>query len=126
LEPLFFTIVVLTALDSFCSWFNLLLPSFLSSYVSQDELAEQTLKATCRKFSGSAKVWLRHISWLLTKDRADAARKVLDKSFTALPQRKHIKASLLYTTTGSVSRQLRAHCLQAWTSQNWLCCVYGV
>ncbi len=59
----------------------------------QDELAEQTLKAVCRKFSTSAKVWLRHVSWLLTKDRADAARKVMDKSFDALPQRKHIKAS---------------------------------
>ena len=57
----------------------------------QDELAEQTLKAMCRKFSESAKMWLRHITWLLTKDRADAARKVLDKSFAALPQRKHIK-----------------------------------
>lgn len=45
----------------------------------------------CRKFSESAKIWLRHITWLLTKDRADAARKVLDKSFAALPQRKHIK-----------------------------------
>ena len=61
----------------------------------QDELAEQTLKAMCRKFSTSAKVWLRHVCWLLTKDRADAARKVMDKSFDALPQRKHIKASAL-------------------------------
>ncbi len=61
----------------------------------QDELAEQTLKAVCRKFSTSAKVWLRHISWLLTKDRGDAARKVMDKSFDVLPQRKHIKASVL-------------------------------
>lgn len=60
-------------------------------YAVQDELAEQTLKAMCRKFSESAKMWLRHISWLLTRDRADAARKVLDRSFTALPQRKHIK-----------------------------------
>ncbi|KAL0048743.1 hypothetical protein WJX82_009925 [Trebouxia sp. C0006] len=58
---------------------------------NKDELAEQTLKAVCRKFSTSAKVWLRHISWLLTKDRADAARKVMDKSFDVLPQRKHIK-----------------------------------
>ena len=58
---------------------------------SQDELAEQTLKAMCRKFSGSAKIWLRNISWLLSKDRAEAARKALDRSFTALPQRKHIK-----------------------------------
>lgn len=80
------------------------LPFFsLTSYVIislvcglyQDELAEQTLKAVCRKFSTSAKVWLRHISWLLSKDRADAARKVMDKSFDALPQRKHIKASAL-------------------------------
>ena len=58
---------------------------------SQDELAEQTLKAMCRKFSGSAKIWLRNISWLLSKDRAEAARKALDRSFSALPQRKHIK-----------------------------------
>lgn len=48
----------------------------------------------CRKFSTSAKVWLRHVAWLLTKDRADAARKVLDKSFAALPQRKHIKVTM--------------------------------
>lgn len=61
--------------------------------VKQDELAEQTLKAMCRKFSESAKIWLRHIAWLLAKDRADAARKVLDKSFAAVPQRKHIKVS---------------------------------
>ena len=66
--------------------------------MTQDELAEQTLKAMCRKFSESAKMWLRHITWLLTKDRADAARKVLDKSFAALPQRKHIKVGPDQTT----------------------------
>lgn len=57
----------------------------------KDELAEQTLKAMCRKFSSSAKIWMRHISWLLSKDQPDAVKRTLDKAFKALPQRKHIK-----------------------------------
>ena len=69
-------------------------PGTMTVCAVQDELAEQTLKAMCRKFSESAKIWLRHISWLLSKDRADAARKVLDKSFAALPKRKHVKVLL--------------------------------
>ena len=79
----------------------------------QDELAEQTLKAMCRKFSESAKVWLRHIAWLLTKDRAEAARKVLDKSFAALPKRKHIKVgpySWASSASGTTKALTPLHC----------------
>lgn len=57
----------------------------------QDELAEQTLKAMCRKFSSSAKIWMRQITWLLSKHQPDAVKRTLDKAFSALPQRKHIK-----------------------------------
>ena len=57
----------------------------------QDELAEQTLKAMSRKFSSSAKVWMRQITWLLSKGQPDAVKRTLDKAFKALPQRKHIK-----------------------------------
>ena len=60
----------------------------------QDELAEQTLKAMCRKFSSSAKTWMRQITWLLSKDQPDAVKRALDKSFNALPSRKHIKVLL--------------------------------
>lgn len=57
----------------------------------QDELAEQTLKAISRKFSSSAKIWMRQIAWLLSKGQSDAVKRTLDKAFKALPQRKHIK-----------------------------------
>ena len=60
----------------------------------QDELAEQTLKAVCRKFSGSAKIWMRHIAWLLSQGQSEAVKRTLDKAFKALPQRKHIKVRL--------------------------------
>lgn len=54
-------------------------------------MAEQTLKAMCRKFSSSAKIWMRQITWLLAKEQPDAVKRTLDKAFNALPQRKHIK-----------------------------------
>ena len=97
----------------------------------QDELAEQTLKAMCRKFSTSAKVWLRHISWLLAKDRSEAARKVLDRSFSALPQRKHIKVTPLKHSHAPRPAPLLHHgflllvMLWIWSCCD-VCCVAGL
>ena len=58
---------------------------------SQPEAAEALLKAACRKHSGSAKVWLRHVQHLLTANKGAAAKAVMDRSLQSLPKRKHIK-----------------------------------
>jgi len=55
------------------------------------ELAEQLLKAACRKYSMSAKVWLRHIEHLLTRGKGDNAKALMDRSLQSLARRKHIK-----------------------------------
>ena len=60
----------------------------------QDELAQQVIKAMCRKFADSAKVWLRAYGHAAERHDSEGARKTLDKSMSALPKRKHIKASL--------------------------------
>lgn len=60
----------------------------------QDELAQQTLRAMTRKFSGSAKVWLRAYGYALGKGDAEEARKTLARAIAALPARKHIKVCL--------------------------------
>lgn len=44
-----------------------------------------------RKFSGSAKVWLRAYGYDLGRGDGNAARRTLDRSIGALPARKHIK-----------------------------------
>lgn len=61
----------------------------------QDELAQQIIKAMCRKFATSAKVWLRAYSYSAERHDSEGARKTLDKSMTSLPKRKHIKVSIL-------------------------------
>lgn len=61
----------------------------------QDELAQQVMKAMCRKFTGSSKVWLRAYGHAAERHDSEGARKTLDKSMSALPKRKHIKASPL-------------------------------
>jgi hypothetical protein len=44
-----------------------------------------------RKFSESAKVWLRAYGYDLGRGDGNAARRTLDRSIGALPARKHIK-----------------------------------
>ena len=60
---------------------------------AQDELAQQIIKAMCRKFATSAKVWLRAYGYFAERHDSEGARKTLDKSMTSLPKRKHIKVS---------------------------------
>ena len=55
------------------------------------ELCRSVLKTMCKKFSGSAKVWIRHVTYLLTAGDHDEAKKVLDRALQSLPRRKHIK-----------------------------------
>lgn len=57
----------------------------------QAEPAEAMLKAACRKFSMSAKVWLRHIEHLVKRGKGDAGKAVMDRALQSLPRRKHIK-----------------------------------
>jgi glycine cleavage system protein P-like pyridoxal-binding family len=64
---------------------------FAVSWGAQDELAQQTLHAMCRKFGGSAKVWLRAYTYALAKGDSGEAKKTLDKAVASLPARKHIK-----------------------------------
>lgn len=59
---------------------------------AQDELAAEALRAMCRKFGGSAKVWLRQLEHLLRRGEGEAARRLLERALAALPARKHIKA----------------------------------
>eukprot|EP00899_Mesostigma_viride_P026493 jgi/Mesvir1/7028/Mv09156-RA.1 len=74
----------------------------------QNELAEELYKAMQRKFNTSAKVWLKHIHFLLTRGKGDAAHKVLDRSFASLPRHKHLKviskAALMEFKVGSPDR----------------------
>ncbi len=59
----------------------------------QEELAQQVIKAMCRKFATSAKVWLRAYGHAAERQDSEGARKTLDRSMTSLPKRKHIKVS---------------------------------
>eukprot|EP00873_Tetraselmis_striata_P024001 jgi/Tetstr1/444265/TSEL_032157.t1 len=54
-------------------------------------LCDQVLKAVCRKFGESAKVWLRAYSYHIECGKPDAAKRALDRGLTSLPNRKHIK-----------------------------------
>ena len=58
----------------------------------QDELAQQVIKAMCRKFPGSAKVALRAYGHAAQAGDGEGARKALGRSLTSLQKRKHIKA----------------------------------
>ena len=63
----------------------------------QDDLAQQVIKAMCRKFAGSAKVWLRAYGNAAGRADAEGARKTLDRSISAIHKRKHIKVIILTT-----------------------------
>ena len=65
--------------------------NWCTAYV-QDELAQQVIKAMCRKFAGSAKVALRAYGHAAQAGDAEGARRALDRSLTSLQKRKHIKA----------------------------------
>lgn len=53
-------------------------------------LAEQCLKAMCRKFSGSKEVWLRTVRYRLGAGDADGAKRALDRALQALPPSDHV------------------------------------
>lgn len=56
------------------------------------ELSATTLKAMCKKFSGSAKVWLKTMEGGLRGPGAsEGVKPLLDRALAALPRRKHIK-----------------------------------
>ena len=61
----------------------------------QDELAQQVIKAMCRKFATSAKVWLRAYGHAAERHDSEGARKMLDRSMSSLLKRKHIRVSTL-------------------------------
>ena len=47
----------------------------------------------CRKFCGSAKVWLRALDHALRRGEGEAARRTLERALAALLPRKHIKVN---------------------------------
>ena len=59
----------------------------------QDELAAEAIRAMCRKFGGSAKVWLRALDHALRRGEGESARRTLERALAALPPRKHIKVN---------------------------------
>jgi rRNA biogenesis protein RRP5 len=69
---------------------------------------QQALKAMCKKFPGSAKVWLRLIESSLAAGEGDGARRGLERALAALPRRKHVKvitqAALLEFRIGEAER----------------------
>ncbi|GAX80532.1 hypothetical protein CEUSTIGMA_g7970.t1 [Chlamydomonas eustigma] len=75
---------------------------------SHKEMASNLLKAMSKKFSSSAKVWLRSIESHLISDEGEKARLVLERALQSLPKRKHIKvithAALLEFKVGSAER----------------------
>lgn len=76
--------------------------------MQEKEAAEDLLVTMCRKFNGSAKVWLRHIAFQLQEGKGKAAQAVLDRSLQSLPRRKHLKVisrmGLLEFRSGSAER----------------------
>ena len=74
----------------------------------QRPAAAQALATACRKFSGSAKVWLRRISLDLEAGNGDGARATVERAVKALPARKHVKlltrTALLEFRCGSAER----------------------
>ena len=58
----------------------------------QAELAQQVIKAMCRKFAGSTKVALRAYGHAVQAGDSEGARRALVRSLTSLQKRKHIKA----------------------------------
>ena len=71
----------------------------------QDELAQQVIKAMCRKFAASAKIALRAYGHAAQAGDGEGARRALDRSLTSLQKRKHIKARLM-----SSAGALVVHC----------------
>lgn len=55
------------------------------------ETAQSVLKSACRKFSGSCKVWARHVAHWVQRGDAEEARRTMDRAVQALPKRKHVK-----------------------------------
>ncbi|CAG9462427.1 unnamed protein product [Pedinophyceae sp. YPF-701] len=76
--------------------------------VGDEALTAELLRAMCKKFRSSCKVWLRHIEHLLGQGEGEAARGVLQRALQALPRRKHVKcitqAALLEFRLGSPER----------------------
>ena len=60
----------------------------------QDELAGEAIRAMCRKYGGSAKVWLRALDHALRRGEGEAARRTLERALAALPPRKRIKVRI--------------------------------
>ena len=73
----------------------------------QDELAQQVIKAMCRKFAGSAKVALRAYGHAAQAGDAEGARRALDRSLTSLQKRKHIKARPI---SSAAAAAVEVHC----------------
>lgn len=55
------------------------------------DLAQETLRAACKKYATSAKVWLRNIGYAMTHSDEATARKIMERALAALPTRKHVK-----------------------------------
>ncbi|CAI5954377.1 unnamed protein product [Closterium sp. NIES-64] len=74
----------------------------------QHDMADTLLHSMAKKFSTSAKVWLRYIQNQLSRGLEEGARKLLERALTVLPQRKHIKvisqAALMEYRIGSQER----------------------
>jgi rRNA biogenesis protein RRP5 len=71
-------------------------------------LAEQCLKAMCRKFSAAPDVWLRAVRYYISRGDADAAKRTLDRSLQSLPRADHVgmasQAALLEFRLGDAER----------------------
>lgn len=72
------------------------------------ELAENCLKAMCRKYSAAPDVWLRAVRYRLTHDDSDGAKRTLDRSLQSLPRHDHVsmitQAALLEFKVGDAER----------------------
>jgi rRNA biogenesis protein RRP5 len=71
-------------------------------------LAEQCLKAMCRKYGAAPDVWIRAIRYRLAHDDSDAARRTLDRALQSLPKHEHVgvasQAALLEFKLGDPER----------------------
>lgn len=74
----------------------------------KNAMAENVLKAMCRKYSGYPEVWIRTIRYRLSRGDSEGARRTLDRALQALPKKEHVytgsQAALLEFKMGDVER----------------------
>ncbi len=62
-----------------------------SDVSSQDELAGETLRTMCKRFSGVREVWLLHLTFLIRQGKDEARKLVYERALNALPPKEAVQ-----------------------------------